>query len=91
MIKNLISAITNGAKNQKAIIKEAIEKNVIESFSEPYKNTKVIEFTNGCTFHCDEDSWYGYTPYAVETFFTNKKIDTVLEWLEFWEKDRDET
>ena len=66
--RKILSVITNEVANQKTIINEAIAKNVIESFSEPYKNTKVIEFTNGCTFHRDEDSWYEYTPYAVETF-----------------------
>jgi hypothetical protein len=68
---------------------DAIDKNIICSFSE---KSKFVKFSNGCFVHFDDEYWGGDNPYGVEDLSVNDKdIGKVLEWLEYWNEDRDES
>jgi hypothetical protein len=88
-IEKVLDAVINNKMHEMEIaqiLEKAIEKNIIDTFSE---KSKFVKFSNGCSIYFDDDYWGGDTPYGVETSF-NKNISEVLNWLKYWDDDRDE-
>jgi len=92
-IERILTMVTDETTKETILDKHAKEmmgENIISGYSVS-KKSKVIRFTNGCSFHQSDGFWGGDNPYGVEDLFvTDGDISKVLNWLKFWDEDRDE-
>lgn len=70
--------------------------NIVEAFKTRICKISAldVQFFNGCWLSLvpDNGMYFAATPYGVDHFFAEGRLENTLkEWLDYWDDDRDET